>query len=142
LPSIDKLQHASFVRFSHHILPFLVLFFLLFFSGYFHRPQQSTNHRSPSPSPSPSIIMTSSSPTPDIASLSLSSQSHQRLHDIYDYDGTGIGNVRPQYHFATSPPLPPSQPPFQPLSMNQSPLKSKTSRAALPSVRSVFLAHF
>jgi hypothetical protein len=86
--------------------------------------------------------MTSSSPTPDIASLSLSSQSHQRLHDIYDYDGTGIGNVRPQYHFATSPPLPPSQPPFQPLSMNQSPLKSKTSRAALPSVRSVFCLIF
>lgn len=83
--------------------------------------------------------MTSSSPTPDIASLSLSSQpTHQRLHDIYDYDSTGIGNVRPQYHFATSPPLPPSQPPFQPLSMNQSPLKSKTSRAALPSVRSFF----
>jgi hypothetical protein len=76
-------------------------------------------------------IMTSSSPTPDIASLSLSSQStHQRLHDTYDFDGTG--NVR-QYHYATSPPAPPSQSPFLPLSMNQSPLKSKTARAGLPS---------
>jgi len=80
--------------------------------------------------------MTSSSPTPDIASLSLSSQSsHQRMHDTYDFDGTGTGNGRPQYHYATSPPAPPSQSPFLPLSMNQSPLKSKTSRAGLPSVR-------
>lgn len=79
-------------------------------------------------------IMTSSSPTPDIASLSLSSQSsHQRLHDTYDFDGTGTGNGRPQYHYATSPPAPPSQSPFLPLSMNQSPLKNKTSRAGLPS---------
>ncbi|KAH9001439.1 hypothetical protein EDB92DRAFT_59258 [Lactarius akahatsu] len=77
--------------------------------------------------------MTSSSPTPDIASLSLSSQPpHQRLHDTYDYDGTS-GNIRPQYHFATSPPVPPGQPPFHPLSMNQPPLKnSKTTRAGLP----------
>ena len=79
-------------------------------------------------------IMTSSSPTPDIASLSLSSQSHQRLHDTYDFDGTGTGNGRPQYHYATSPPAPPSQSPFIPLSMNQSPLKNKPSRAGLPSV--------
>ncbi len=79
--------------------------------------------------------MTSSSP-PDIASLSLSSQPpHQRLHDTYDYDGTA-GNLRPPYHFATSPPIPPGQPPFHPLSMNQSPLKNnKTARAALPTVR-------
>jgi hypothetical protein len=83
-------------------------------------------------------IMTSSSPTPDIASLSLSSQStHQRLHDTYDFDGTG--NVR-QYHYATSPPAPPSQSPFLPLSMNQSPLKSKTARAGLPSVRPPFFS--
>ncbi|KAI9466036.1 hypothetical protein BJY52DRAFT_1201717 [Lactarius psammicola] len=76
--------------------------------------------------------MTSSSPTPDIASLSLSSQPpHQRLHDTYDYDGTS-GSVRPQYHFATSPPVPPGQPPFHPLSMNQPPLKNKTNRAGLP----------
>ncbi|KAI0282149.1 hypothetical protein BGY98DRAFT_912678 [Russula aff. rugulosa BPL654] len=77
--------------------------------------------------------MTSSSPTPDIGSLSLSSQSHQRLHDTYDFDGTGTGNGRPQYHYATSPPAPPSQSPFLPLSMNQSPLKNKPSRAGLPS---------
>jgi hypothetical protein len=75
--------------------------------------------------------MTSSSPTPDIASLSLASSSpHQRLHDNYDYDG----NVRTQYHFATSPPVPSSQASFNPLNMNQSPLKSKPVRAALPSV--------
>ncbi|KAH9981467.1 hypothetical protein BGW80DRAFT_1163040 [Lactifluus volemus] len=74
--------------------------------------------------------MTSSSPTPDIASLSLASSSpHQRLHDNYDYDG----NVRTQYHFATSPPVPSSQASFNPLNMNQSPLKSKPVRAALPS---------
>lgn len=86
------------------------------------------------------FIMTSSSPTPDIASLSLSSQStHQRLHDTYDFDGTGSGNVR-QYHYATSPPAPPSQSPFLPLSMNQSPLKSKTSRAGLPTVRLPFFS--
>jgi hypothetical protein len=78
--------------------------------------------------------MTSSSPTPDIGSLSLSSQSHQRLHDTYDFDGTGTGNGRPQYHYATSPAAPPSQSPFLPLSMNQSPLKNKPSRAGLPSV--------
>ncbi|KAI0005864.1 hypothetical protein BJV74DRAFT_792329 [Russula compacta] len=66
--------------------------------------------------------MTSSSPTPDIASLSLSSQpSHQRLHDTYDFDGTGPGDLRPHYHYATSPPVPPS------------PLKTKTTRAGLPS---------
>jgi hypothetical protein len=87
--------------------------------------------------------MTSSSPTPDIASLSLSSQPpHQRLHDTYDYDGAGTGNIRNQYHYATSPPIPPSQPPFHPLSMNQSPLKNKTSRAALPPVRSLFFLVF
>ncbi|KAI0256520.1 hypothetical protein BJV78DRAFT_285543 [Lactifluus subvellereus] len=75
-----------------------------------------------------------SSPTPDIASLSLASQpTHQRLHDTYDYDGTGAGNVRPPYHFATSPHGLPSQSPFTPLSMNQSPLKNKPARAGLPS---------
>ena len=84
------------------------------------------------------IVMTSSSPTPDISSLSLSSHpTHQRLHDTYDYDGTS-GDVRSQYHFATSPPVPQGQPLFQPLSMNQSPLKSKPSRAGLPTVRLLF----
>ncbi|KAI0273847.1 hypothetical protein BC834DRAFT_855839 [Gloeopeniophorella convolvens] len=81
-----------------------------------------------------SPIMTSSSSTPDLASLSLSSQpSHQRLHDTYDYDGTGPGNARPQYHFATSPHAPAGQPIFNPLSMSQSPLKNKPVRAGLPS---------
>jgi len=107
---------------------------------YLHRHNRQ---RQSSLSPSPSIIMTSSSPTPDIASLSLSSQpTHPRLHDTYDYDGTGAGNVRPQYHFATAPHVPPVQPPFNPLSMNQSlnqsPLKNKTARAGLPSVRPIF----
>jgi hypothetical protein len=75
-----------------------------------------------------------SSPTPDISLLSLSSQpSHQRIHDTYDYDGTS-GNVR-QYHFATAPPIPPSQPSFNPLSMNQPPKNNKTTRAGLPTVR-------
>lgn len=139
LCSIDKSQHASFVRLLHRIFFCPFLFFLLVFRfGYFH--QQSTLIILVPPE-SPSIIMTSSSPTPDIGSLSLSSQPpHQRLHDTYDYDGTG--NVRPTYHFATSPPLPPSQPPFQPLSMNQSPVKPKTPRAALPSVRSPFFPFF
>ena len=74
-----------------------------------------------------------SSPTPDISLLSLSSQpSHQRLHDTYDYDGSG--NVR-QYHYATAPPVPPGQPPFNPLSMNQPLKNNKTARAALPTVR-------
>ena len=92
--------------------------------------------------PCPPIIMTSSSPTPDIASLSLSSQpSHQRLHDTYDFDGTGPGDLRPHYHYATSPPVPPGQPPFLPLSLNQSPLKTKTTRAGLPSVRPPFFSY-
>ena len=81
------------------------------------------------------IVMTSSSPTPDIASLSLSSQPpHQRLHDTYDYDGTP-GDLRPQYHFATSPPVPSGQPLFHPLSMNQPLKNNKTTRAGLPTVR-------
>ena len=77
-----------------------------------------------------------SSPTPDISLLSLSSQpSHQRLHDTYDYDGS----VRPQYHFATAPPVPPGQgQPYNPLSMNQPLKNNKTSRAGLPSVCLLF----
>ena len=76
-----------------------------------------------------------SSPTPDISLLSLSSQpSHQRLHDTYDYDAS----VRPQYHFATAPPVPPGQPPYNPLSMNQPLKNNKTSRAGLPTVRLLF----
>ena len=147
LSSIDNVAHACtrlicFVRlfFSHHriFFPFLVLSSIFFCSRIFFtvtNKQSTIFHPYPC---SPSIVMTSSSPTPDIGSLSLSSQPpHQRLHETYDFDGTGI-NVRPPYHFATSPPVPPSQSPFHPLSMNQSPLKTKTSRAGLPSVRSLF----
>ncbi|KAH9951503.1 hypothetical protein B0H21DRAFT_784121 [Amylocystis lapponica] len=76
--------------------------------------------------------MTSSSSTPDIASLSLSSRpSQQRLHDTYDYEGTASGNGRPQYHYSTSPPIP-AQSQYNPLTMNQSPLKNKAVRGGLP----------
>lgn len=149
LSSIDNVAHACTRLictpfFSHHRIflsvscPFFYFFFCsrIFFTV--TNKQSTIIHPYPC---SPSIVMTSSSPTPDIASLSLSSQpTHQRLHDTYDFDGTGI-NVRPPYHFATSPPVPSSQSPFHPLSMNQSPLKTKTSRAGLPSVRSLFFSH-
>lgn len=84
------------------------------------------------------LLVMTSSPTPDISSLSLSSQPshpHQRLYDNYDYDGSG--DVR-QYHYATAPPVPPGQPPFNPLSMNQPLKNNKTARAALPTVRLLF----
>ncbi|KAG5645047.1 hypothetical protein DXG03_007226 [Asterophora parasitica] len=72
--------------------------------------------------------MTSS--PPDISSLSLASRpSQQRLHDTYDYDGNS--NNRPQYHFATSPGIQ-AQSPYNPLSINPSPLKNKPIRSALP----------
>ncbi|KAH0584113.1 hypothetical protein H2248_009682 [Termitomyces sp. 'cryptogamus'] len=72
--------------------------------------------------------MTSS--PPDISSLSLSSHSsQQRLNDNYDYEGNN--NARPQYHFATSPGIH-SQSSYNPLSLNQSPLKNKPIRSALP----------
>lgn len=80
--------------------------------------------------------MTSSSPTPDIGSLSLSSQpSHQRLHDTYDYDGNGgaSNNGRNPLYFQTSPSVP-VQSQYNPLTLNQSPLKNKTIRGGLPSV--------
>ncbi|TFK25073.1 hypothetical protein FA15DRAFT_668946 [Coprinopsis marcescibilis] len=73
--------------------------------------------------------MTSS--PPDISSLTLSHRaSQQRLHDSYDYDANGPN--RPHYHYATSQGLP--QTPYTPLtSMNQSPLKNKsTVRNPLP----------
>ena len=82
--------------------------------------------------------MTSSSSTPDIAAqvatLSLGSQpNQQRLHDTYDFDGITGGNGRTPYHYSTSPPIP-AQSQYNPLGMDQSPLKNKPSRAALPSV--------
>ncbi|KAH8102895.1 hypothetical protein BXZ70DRAFT_757556 [Cristinia sonorae] len=75
--------------------------------------------------------MTSNS-TPDIASLSLTSRpSQQRLHDTYDYEGSGSGNGRSPYHYQTSPPIP-AQSQYNPLSLNQSPLKNKPLRGGLP----------
>ncbi|GJE86803.1 RRM/R3H domain-containing protein [Phanerochaete sordida] len=77
--------------------------------------------------------MTSSSSTPDISTLSLSSKpSQQRLHDTYDYEGSGSGNGRNPYHFSTSPPIP-AQSQYNPLGISQSPLKNKTMRGGLPS---------
>jgi len=81
-------------------------------------------------------MSSSPSPTPDIASLSLSSKpSRQRIHDSYDYEGNGgNGGARSQYHYSTSPPIP-AQSQYNPLTLNQSPLKNKTMRGGLPSVR-------
>ena len=83
-----------------------------------------------------SIMTSSASSTPDIASLSLSSKpSQQRIHDSYDYEGNGgNGGARSQYHYSTSPPIP-AQSQYNPLTLNQSPLKNKTMRGGLPSVR-------
>jgi hypothetical protein len=78
--------------------------------------------------------MSSASSTPDISSLSLSHKpSQQRLHENYDYEGNISGNGRPQYHYSTSPPIP-AQSQYNPLTLNQSPLKNKTVRGGLPSV--------
>jgi len=81
-------------------------------------------------------MSSSASSTPDIASLSLSSKpSQQRIHDSYDYEGNGgNGGARSQYHYSTSPPIP-AQSQYNPLTLNQSPLKNKTLRGGLPSVR-------
>ena len=80
--------------------------------------------------------MTSTSPTPDLSTLSLNAQPSQRPHDSYDYDGlTGV-NLRQQYHFSTTP-MVAGQMPYSPLDVSQSsPLKAKSSRAGLPTVRS------
>lgn len=79
-------------------------------------------------------MSSSASSTPDIASLSLSSKpSH--IHDSYDFEGNGgNGGARSQYHFSTSPPIP-AQSQYNPLTLSQSPLKNKTMRGGLPSVR-------
>ena len=83
-----------------------------------------------------SVMSSSASSTPDISSLSLSSKpSQQRIHDSYDYEGNGgNGGARSQYHYSTSPPIP-AQSQYNPLTLNQSPLKNKTMRGGLPSVR-------
>lgn len=72
-----------------------------------------------------------SSPS-DIATLS-SSFSQQRLDDNYDYDGTSNA-TRQQYHFATSPGIQ-IQSQYNPLTSGQSPLKNKSLRGGLPTVR-------
>jgi hypothetical protein len=71
-----------------------------------------------------------SSPTPDISSLSLS---QQHLNDNYDYDPLPSGNTRPQHYFQTSPPIP-AQSQYNPLGLNHSPVKSKPTRSAIPTV--------
>lgn len=92
------------------------------------RPRSSRNETE-------SVMTSSASSTPDIASLSLSSKpSQQRIHDSYDYEGNGgNGGARSQYHYSTSPPIP-AQSQYNPLTLNQSPLKNKTMRGGLPSV--------
>lgn len=68
---------------------------------------------------------------PDLSQLSL--QSHQRIHDSYDYDGSN--HNRHQYHFATTSAIP-TQSQYNPLvPMTQSPLKNKPVRSGLPAVR-------
>ena len=80
------------------------------------------------------------SSTPDIASLSLSSRPSQQYD--YDYEGNdGDGGARSQYHYSTSPPIP-AQSQYNPLTLGQSPLKNKTIRAGLPSVRFFTLLPF
>ncbi|TFK55016.1 hypothetical protein OE88DRAFT_1779186 [Heliocybe sulcata] len=73
--------------------------------------------------------MTSSPSIPDLSALSLSQNSQQRLHDSYDYEGNNGAGSRSQY-FQTSPPIA-AQSQYNPLGMNQSPLK-KPARAGLP----------
>ncbi|KAJ7090193.1 hypothetical protein B0H15DRAFT_837452 [Mycena belliarum] len=62
---------------------------------------------------------------PDVSSLSLSSRANDN-YDQYEHSGG-----RPQYHFATSPGIP-VQSQYNPLTVGQSPLKSKPLRGALP----------
>ncbi|KAF8919552.1 hypothetical protein CPB85DRAFT_1277086 [Mucidula mucida] len=70
--------------------------------------------------------MTSS--PPDLSTLTLNPQ-QQRLHDTYDYDGSGGG--RPHYHYATSPGIP-IQSQYNPLTTGQSPNKKQPLRGGLP----------
>ena len=69
--------------------------------------------------------------TPDI-SLQISPQ--RRINDSYDYDGDSDGNIRPHYHFSTSPAIP-AQSPISQFNLTQTPLKKQTqARAGIPSV--------
>lgn len=82
-----------------------------------------------------STVMTSTSPTPpDISGLSISPQHVRNAHDSYDYDNLAVGSNPRQQYFATSPAVH-SQVPYNPLGLNQSPLKNKSiSRSGLPTV--------
>ena len=79
--------------------------------------------------------MTSTSPTPpDLSGLSISPQHVRSAHDSYDYDNLAVGSNPRQQYFATSPAVH-SQVPYNPLGLNQSPLKNKSiSRSGLPTV--------
>ena len=58
-----------------------------------------------------------------VPTLSLGTQpSQQRLHDTYDFEGAAAGNGRNPCHYSTS--SIPSLSQYNPLGMNQSPLKS------------------
>lgn len=79
---------------------------------------------------------------PDIASLQISQSNQQRINDSYDYDGDGDGNIRPHYHFSTSPAIP-AQSALSQFNLTQTPLKNKTpARGGLPSVRIRFFSMF
>ncbi|THH04814.1 hypothetical protein EW145_g5243 [Phellinidium pouzarii] len=84
------------------------------------------------PKPVAPVMTSTSSTPPDISSLSISSQ-QTRPHDPYDYDSLAVGsNPRQQFHFSTSPVMS-GQLPYNPLGLNQSPLKNKSlSRSGLP----------
>ena len=129
---------STLTRLLHRVSTTSVAFLFLHESHFDEQFQQHSyfcnNHPQFCPFASQGI-MTSTSTTPDISGLSLSSKpSQQRLHDTYDYEGNSPGNGRTPYHFATSPPIP-AQSQYNPLGLNQSPLKNKTMRGGLPSVR-------
>ncbi len=82
-------------------------------------------------------VMTSTSPTPDSLPSSISPQpAQQRPHDPYDYDlgGGRLSSQQQQFHFQTSPAIT-GRWAYNPLGLNTSPLKNKSSRAGLPTVR-------
>ncbi|TDL27228.1 hypothetical protein BD410DRAFT_761905 [Rickenella mellea] len=74
----------------------------------------------------------SSPAPPDMSSLSISPSSQQRLYDSYDFEGNGAANARQQFLFSTSPAISGQSPYNNGLPINQSSLKSRASRAGLP----------
>lgn len=76
--------------------------------------------------------MTSTSPTPDISALSISPQPSP--YDEYELGGVRLPSHQQQFHFQTSPAITGPMA-YNPLGMNTSPLKNKSSRAGLPTVR-------